>query len=374
MSHNVMLVPTGKASGIFTASLGLVKALNNNGVKAALFRPFFDCCNKECSDVSLNKFCAAGKIAEGKRTEVLERIVANFNNLAKENYDVVVIEGVQNAPFNSDEMNADICHAFDADIITLVSGKCGCAAKALKSTLLYFGNAGKNKHLGSILINHNAPRDAQGCIKLILSGTAEGDSCCSHRDVVENVLVTVDYDVRYYAPTAADLAAYLNTEVASGDDKALAYELTLDNSRVNENSVLLTGSLPASTSAKIVILTDGAKGELPGVTVISTDETLWATAQALSQMEPVLCDCKDRISLIENSVAKAFDQNALDTIRKFDAGKTALMSPAAFRSKLTALARAAHKKIALPEGDEPRTVCAAAKVAEIGRASCRERV
>ena len=40
------------------------------------------------------------------------------------------------------------------------------------------------------------------------------------------------------------------------------------------------------------------------------------------------------------------------------------MSPAAFRNKLTELARAAKKKIALPEGNEPRTVCAAAKVAE----------
>ena len=40
------------------------------------------------------------------------------------------------------------------------------------------------------------------------------------------------------------------------------------------------------------------------------------------------------------------------------------MSPAAFRYKLTDLARKAHKRIALPEGDEPRTVKAAAAVAE----------
>ena len=45
------------------------------------------------------------------------------------------------------------------------------------------------------------------------------------------------------------------------------------------------------------------------------------------------------------------------------------MSPAAFRYKLTELARAAHKRIALPEGDEPRTVCAAAKVASEGIAT-----
>ena len=45
------------------------------------------------------------------------------------------------------------------------------------------------------------------------------------------------------------------------------------------------------------------------------------------------------------------------------------MSPAAFRYKLTELARAANKKIALPEGDEPRTVAAAAAVAKQGIAT-----
>lgn len=39
MTRNVMLVPVAKTSGIYTASLGLVQALNNNGVKAALFSP-----------------------------------------------------------------------------------------------------------------------------------------------------------------------------------------------------------------------------------------------------------------------------------------------------------------------------------------------
>ena len=43
MSRSIMLVPTAKSTGIFTASLGLVKALKDKGVNAALFRPF-DCC------------------------------------------------------------------------------------------------------------------------------------------------------------------------------------------------------------------------------------------------------------------------------------------------------------------------------------------
>ena len=48
MTRNVILVPAGKTSGIYTAALGLVKALNNHNVKAALFTPFANCKNAKC--------------------------------------------------------------------------------------------------------------------------------------------------------------------------------------------------------------------------------------------------------------------------------------------------------------------------------------
>ncbi|SQA02979.1 Phosphate acetyltransferase [Serratia marcescens] len=46
------------------------------------------------------------------------------------------------------------------------------------------------------------------------------------------------------------------------------------------------------------------------------------------------------------------------------------LSPPAFRYELTELARKAGKRIVLPEGDEPRTVKAAAICAERGIAEC----
>ena len=46
------------------------------------------------------------------------------------------------------------------------------------------------------------------------------------------------------------------------------------------------------------------------------------------------------------------------------------LSPPAFRYQLTELARKAGKRIVLPEGDEPRTVKAAAICAERGIATC----
>ena len=179
-----MLVPTGKTTGIFTASLGLVKALNSNGVKTALFTPFYTCTCAECDTKSLNKYCAAKKISSGNKTEVIEAIVSNYNALkASDNYDVIVIEGVTDAPFDVNEINAAVCHSFDAKIITVVNDTCKCAKAALDATLQYFGNAASKNLLGSILLNPVAPKDASGNKKLVLSGC--GHCSCTKEDCCE---------------------------------------------------------------------------------------------------------------------------------------------------------------------------------------------
>ncbi len=369
MSRNVMLVPAGKTTGIFTASLGLVKALNDNGVKAALFTPFYSCCGKECSTTSLNKCCAAKKLSEGNKSEVIEAIVANYNALNDANkYDVIVIEGVTDAPFNVNEINAEICHAFDANIISVVSGKCKCAKSAIDATLLYFGNAGKNQHLGTILLNEKAPKDAKGNKKLVLSGCGKccGSACDAKKEdaVLTDFIANVNFDMAYYAPRAKDIAQFIDAKIASGDENVRAFKVSLSNESANEKSVLVTDTLPAQTSAKIVILTDGVSGSVDGATVITSEKPMWSVAQALADFPAQLRDDEEQKKLIEENASKDFDAKAINLIKNLEEKATPLMSPAAFRSKLTALARAAHKKIALPEGDEPRTVCAAAKVAE----------
>ncbi|SFS51398.1 phosphate acetyltransferase [Succinivibrio dextrinosolvens] len=368
MSRNVMLVPAGKTSGIFTASLGLVKALNDNGVKAALFTPFYSCCRKECSNTSLNKCCAAKKLSEGNKSEVIEAIVANYNALNDANkYDVIVIEGVTDAPFNVNEINAEICHAFDANIISVVSGKCKCAKSAIDATLLYFGNAGKNQHLGTILLNDKAPRDAKGNKKLVLSGCDKCGAACAVKnedEVLTDFIANVNFDVAYYAPRAKDIAQFIDAKIASGDENVRSYKVALSNETAKEKAVLVTDTVPVKTDAKTVILTDGVTGSVEGATVITTEKPLWSVAQALAEFPAQLRDDEEQKKLIEEKSSKDFDAKAIDLIKNLEEKTTPLMSPAAFRSKLTALARAAHKKIALPEGDEPRTVCAAAKVAE----------
>ncbi len=372
MTRTVMLVPCGKTQGIFPVSLGLVKALEDKGVKAALFTPFASACCDAKEDKALCKGCAFKAIASGKKSDVLEQIVANYNKLKNDSgAEIIVVEGVTDAKFDKDEINGEICHALDADILTLINGTCKNAKAAVGSTLNYFGNAGKTRVLGSVVINKKAPKDAAGERKLVLSGCGkcckQEESCCckDSAPAVDNVIATLDYDKDNYAPRAKDIACYLEAEVSGAADNR-GYKVVFDAASADKpGKVLLTAAVPAATEAGTVILCDGAKGEVANAAVITTDKSVWAVAEALAAMPAVLPedDCERKQHAAEAG-AKIFDDKALSLITDYDKNRIPLMSPASFRNKLTELARAAHKRIALPEGDEPRTIQAAAKVAE----------
>ena len=377
VSRTVMLVPAGKTEGIFPAALGLVKALNDHGIKTALFKPFAGELDKDQEGKTICRACAYQAISAGKKSDVLEKVVANFHNLTdNEKPEIVIVEGVTGTPFDKDLMNADVCHALDADIITVCNGSCKGNKAAIDATLLPFKNAGKNRVLGSIEINHKAPRNAQGKRNLILSGcahccSANGDSCSCKSEsspaAVTDILAKIEFSKENYAPRACDIAALIGGEIVSGDQNRRGFKVMFQGEEEKELKVLLTSSVPASTKAGIVILCDGVAGEIAGATVIKTDKSVWAVAEALAAFPAELVsDDEERAAYVADFAAKSIDDKLINLISEYDRNRTPLMSPAAFRYQLASSARAAHLRIALPEGDEPRTVKAAAIVAEQG--------
>lgn len=374
MSRSIMLVPTAKSTGIFTASLGLVKALKDKGVNAALFRPF-DCCKNVCAckDSYSVSFCDAVKqIAAGERTELLEKVVANFKRfLADTKADVVIAEGVVDDKLDQDKLNADVCHALDADIVVVNLGKCA-KAKALNAvTLQAFGNSGKTRVVGNIILNRNAPKDAHGEKRLVLAGNGGEFTACCDNCAIDNIIADIPFDMYNYAVRAKDIADFIGGKVIAGDAEARGFRVVFDLKDKNKKHVLITETLPTEAESGIVILAKGIEGQLSNVNaVISSEQNVWDIAKTLARMPAQLAaDDTARADKAAEFAAPYFDADALAALSKVDANRTPLMSPAAFRLKLTELARAAHKRIALPEGDEPRTVCAAAKVAASGIAT-----
>ncbi|HIV15331.1 MAG TPA: phosphate acetyltransferase [Candidatus Avisuccinivibrio pullicola] len=374
MTRSVMLAPTAASVGIFPASRGLVKALCDKGVKAILFTPISTCpCEGGCSTFSIPEQKAVKLLAQGKKTELVEKVLANFYALKKaQDPAVVVVEGVVTDRFSQDEVNAAICHALDANLVVVNAGCCPNAKAQNEITLGYFGNAAKTRFLGNIVLNADAPRSAKHQRKLVLAGEGdcgceEGSCACQKKDVkpaLEKIIATIPYCPCCYELRAKDIAYVLGAEV-KGDPDARVTGIALCPRCAGEHDLLIAREA-AETAASVVVLTKGATADLSGKSVITTDKCVLGTLEALNAIPALLApDDEKRAAKAAEHAAPCFDAALLDEL-SHEEDRIPLMSPASFRYKLTELARAAHKRIALPEGDEPRTVCAAAEVAAQG--------
>ncbi|ADE54448.1 phosphate acetyltransferase [Coraliomargarita akajimensis] len=96
-----------------------------------------------------------------------------------------------------------------------------------------------------------------------------------------------------------------------------------------------------------------------GLPVLRVGTDSFSTATKLSRMRNYIPgDDIERFNTTLDYVARHLDVNALQS--RVESDLDVRMSPAAFRHQLSKRARQAQKRIVLPEGDEPRTVEAAA--------------
>ena len=147
--------------------------------------------------------------------------------------------------------------------------------------------------------------------------------------------------------------------------------------------VLVAASLAVMNGVEIgaILLTGGYKIENniaklcqqafeTGVPVFRVEGNTWQTALNLQSFSlEVPADDKERINEIKEYVASSLNAGFIEEVAK-GATRARRLSPAAFRYQLTEFARSAKKRIVLPEGDEPRTIKAAALCAERGIAEC----
>jgi phosphate acetyltransferase len=106
-----------------------------------------------------------------------------------------------------------------------------------------------------------------------------------------------------------------------------------------------------------------------GLPVLSVQTDSFDTATALSRMRNYIPgDDIERFNTTLDFVARHLNMEALGS--RVASDLEVRMSPAAFRHQLSRRARKANKRIVLPEGDEPRTIMAAAACQQRGLARC----
>ncbi|WP_093143397.1 phosphate acetyltransferase [Ruminobacter amylophilus] len=423
MAHTIMLIPIGTGVGVNSISLGLVRAFAREGVKVSFFKPVAQpkpsyigpeastAVIKAGTDFDLPEPIEVSRmealLSSGDDSTLLEEIIANFeNHVASSGADVVIVEGlvpVEKHPF-ANRVNKQIASGIDADIVFVTQPGNGGSQEIrerLELAVNTYANGAQNRVLGCIINKVGASVDSQGVPTQLEVGKPSGDLKDLNLDGVAKVLASIPWNPTLNAARASDLAAYLQCKVLNEGELATrrlsevvfcARDVQNMVDYIKPGSLLVTSgdrsdiiisiALAAMNGTKIgaLLLTGGynldervqklcEQAFATGLPILQTEDHTWQTAIDLQHFNTEIpADDAERINMIADYVAGFIDKAWLES-QSEQSAHVRLLSPAAFRYKLTERARSERKRIVLPEGNEPRTVKAAAICAARGIAT-----
>ncbi|MFQ6370510.1 phosphate acetyltransferase [Shewanella sp. YIC-542] len=431
MSRNIMLIPIGTGVGLTSISLGMVRALERHGVKVRFFKPIAqlrpDDNGPERSTTILSKsptvnplepfdMAHAESLISADQTDILmEQIIARVSESVGDT-ETLIVEGLvhtRNHHF-ADDINYAVAKALDADVIFVATpGNDTPNGLMNRLEIAYHAWGGvENKRLiGAIVNKIGAPVDEAGRTRPDLSEMFDHEQGQPSDTAgmfqlpgksTLRILGSVPYNLDLVSPRASDLAKHLSARILNAGEmntrrlrKVTFCARSLPNMvpHIKPDSLLVTSGdrsdvivsacLAAMNGVKIgALLLGGGYEPEPaimdlceqafetGLPVFLIESNTWQTSLNIQRFDhEVPVDDAVRIDLVQEYVASHIDQNWIESVTESSPRENRL-SPPAFRYKLTELARAAKKSVVLPEGDEPRTIKAAAICAERGIAKC----
>ena len=424
MPHVFYLAPTGRGVGLTSVGLGMVRALDRIGVRVAFFKPIAQSLSDDTGPERSTHFIRSttdldppaplefahvqALVGANKTGQLLEEIIEQFQ-AAAQHADVVIVEGLiasEDDPFTT-TLNADIVKALDAEVILVATQGGSTLAEMsdrIEITAQLFGGIKDPKVLGCVVNKATAPAEMpegtraertelepevflRGCPIFrqkgfrLLGVIPHQQALLSLRtvDVARFLQATVLHEgeaarrrvtqVALCARTVANIVGIFRPEtliVTPGDrdDVVIAACMSALNGVPLSGLLLTSGIVP---DARIMKLCEQAL--MTGLPVLSVPTDSYATATMCANLNPeVPLDDLERIDRVMDHVASYIDSHWL----KEQSGmvREPRLSPAAFMYSLVSRARHADKRIILPEGDEPRTVQAAAICSERNIAQC----
>ena len=431
MSRTIMLVPISAGVGLTSVSLGVLRAMERKGVNVSFFKPIAQPrSGDDIPDLTSIIISASSdmKVAEPtpmseaesfisneKMDVLLEQIVERYNAISNHS-EVVLIEGLvptRKHPF-ANQVNAEIAKTLGAEIVFVATPGTNNAVQLKERIDVACSNFGgtKNKNISGVIINKlNAPVDEAGRTRPDLSEIFDENDHATQANIEVmqifnsspiRVLGCVPWKIELIATRAIDMAKHLNADIINTGEinsrriKSITFcARSLPNmiehfkpgsllvTSADRPDVIVAAALASMNGVEIgaILLTGGY--DIPasiadlckpafeaGLPIFKAQGNTWQTSLNLQSFNlEVPADDKERIEFINDHVASHIDGPWIDSLSEGTQGIRRL-SPPAFRYQLTEFARRAGKRIVLPEGDEPRTVKAAAICAERGIATC----
>jgi phosphate acetyltransferase len=428
MPRTLLVAPAGRQVGLTTVCLGLVRALDRLGVRVAFAKPLAT--RGEDASVALLKLGArleppapiARSVAEellasGDDQTLMEHVVASCAKAAA-GAEILVVEGMVPEPGMvwSSRVNGLMLRALDAELVLVGAPRDASPAEiadAMAIAARGLGALGDGRVVGAVLnrvcegpppaspraVEHVSPPRCGGHCSGGKAGAAEWRAALEAEKLRPLAVIPCAHEL--LSPRVKDLAAALGAAVLHrGDADQRRYRdvalcaMTVPNAirafkpgtllvTPGDRSdiilaaaaavqggtalagLLLTGGLPPDD--KVMALCKDALAT--GLPVLTVDEGSFAAASRIVALPTAIpADDRERVDLAATFVADRLDAEWLRGV--VGTPRAPRLSPPAFRHRLVETARAANKRIVLPEGAEPRTLAAAAIVQERGIARC----
>ena len=386
--------------GLTSVSLGLLRALQRRGLKVAFVKPVTkgtpdsepsvhfarSICHVDSTPAPLSMSLVTQRITSGKTDELLEDIVSLVMS-STDDADVLVVEGIHADPSRAfiPRLSADIARSLQADVVLVASGADADGIAQTYYMINQVRNAGRNV-VGVIFNRARAGFDEA-------AAAAQLDGVPIWGVIKNNPVLS--------APRTIDVARHLGAEVMIegeiGTRRVLETVLAARSvsevilrlkpgalvvSAGDRDDIILAAALAASNGIELagLVLTHNSfisprierfasRAFHSGLPVLRTDGDSYGTAALISRLPlAVPQDDLSRMNTVTDTIAEHLDVNAI--CAGLELAVSTRMSPPAFRYQLMQKARAANKRIVLPEGDEPRTIRAAVICTQKGIARC----
>ena len=429
----LLLAPTESGVGLTTICLGLLHALDQKGLRVAFCKPFGHL-KEDGGDRSVQLIqhytglnppaplpCtrAAQLLSANQADLLMEEVISlRQHTLASLTYkpDVLILEGVNTSADDPvlAQLNALMARSLDAQVILVTTPHAQSITELnqrLESSATHFGGVGDRRVVGCILNMINAPLDRHGHIRPDIDNPSFNTALSWSQIQTQLPILqrkdfhlagAIPWDADLTAPRTWDVAQFLGaTILAAGEIKLRrVLHVTIATQRVgNLLQELQPGTLVITTGDREDVVVAAALAQLNGVSLAGVlftqpaelrPDALAFCRHAIDKGLPLLQVPQDSYQMInllpgfDNKVPVDDDiriRHVMETVaQNLDklwlanllASKRELrLSPAAFRYSLVQRARASHKTIVLPEGDEPRTIKAAVTCFHRGIARCQ---
>ena len=390
------ITPTRREVGLTSVALGVVRSLQRLGIKVGFVKPVAqdetgagrstlfarDICQIE-SPQPLPMSEVVPRVAGAQVDELLEDILSLCMSAAK-GADVLVVEGLHVDPAHSitSRLNLDIARSLQAEVVVIADASVEDAIGEARVTARQFSNEGRN--IAGVIFNKASENFDPQPVKLGLP-----------------IWGVVHFERNLLAPRMLDVAHHLGAEIVVEGEIATrrvretviaarsVSEMiprlvpgTLIVSAGDRDDVMLATALAASNGVQLagLLLTHGSTinpriqqlaGRVfsDGLPVLRTPGDSYSTAALISRIPSAVAeDDTERMTAALDTVAEHLNTEAITASVRVPTSTR--LSPPAFRYQLIQKARAANKRIVLPEGDEPRTIRAAVICEEKGIAHC----